>query len=69
MAKTKKKKIKDMHVRRAASGGYITKHPNEAGSLMHEDPDLHHALPDMGALQQHMAENMGDDEKAEGEAS
>jgi hypothetical protein len=69
MPKTKKRKVKDMHIRRAASGGYIAKHPNDQGSLMHEDPDLHHALPDMGALQAHMQDHMGDDEKAEPEAT
>jgi hypothetical protein len=61
--KTKNKKtgkhVHEMHIRHAASGGYIAKHhfKPQAGSGMPEEPE-EHAIPDMNALTQHVQDNM-----------
>lgn len=63
-SKSKKKKggkhVHEMHIRHAASGGYIAKHhfkPQPGGSGMPEEPE-EHAIPDMNALTQHVQDNM-----------
>jgi hypothetical protein len=66
--KTEKKKgkhkVKGMHVRKADSGGFIAKHedmmPGEDGVM---PPPQEHVLPDMGALQQHMQDHMGEEQE------
>lgn len=59
--------IDQMLVRRAVSGGYITKHPDEHGSMTHDDIKKHHVLPDMAALHDHLEEHMGTPEAGEEE--
>jgi hypothetical protein len=59
-SKSKGKKPHSMHVKRGKSGGFIVTHhhaPDEAG--MAPAPD-DHVVPDMSALQSHIADNMGD---------
>jgi hypothetical protein len=61
-SKTKKKKggkhVHEMHIRHGASGGYIAKHHFKPGADgMPQEPE-EHAIPDMDALQQHVADNM-----------
>lgn len=60
-------KVKQMHIRQAASGGFIAKHPNKDGSLGHDEPDLQHVMADMPALQAHIGQNMGGDPEEGGE--
>jgi hypothetical protein len=56
-AKKKAKKVAGMHVRKAANGGFITKHDDA--------PDgEENALQDMAGLQQHMSDHMGDEPQA-----
>lgn len=63
--KEKKPKLHEMHIKRAASGGFIAKHPNEHGSLNHEDGRFHHVVPNMDALHDHMEEHLGEPEEGE----
>lgn len=59
-AKKSGKKPHSIHVRHAASGGYIATHhhkPSKESMLDSSEPE-DHILPDMQALQQHMADNM-----------
>lgn len=51
--KTEKPILKEMHVSKAHSGGYIARHEH------HNAPDHHHVLKSMNALKQHMMEHMG----------
>lgn len=49
-----------MHIKRGKSGGFIVSHhhaPDETGAM--QEPD-DHVIPDMQALQSHVADNMGD---------
>jgi len=59
------KRVKEMHVRRGASGGYIAKHdferPTDASQPMPESEE--HILPDMEALHDHMDEHMGEEQQ------
>lgn len=59
------KRVKEMHVRRGASGGYIAKHdferPTDAMAQMPESEE--HILPDMNALHDHMDEHMGEEQQ------
>ena len=66
--KGKKKKLKGMHVRHAASGGYIAKHEPEmdpAAAGPQDSPE--HIVPDMEALKSHMEEHMGQPGEGGGE--
>jgi hypothetical protein len=60
---SKKSKIHRMEIRHAASGGYIVTHHQKpaADSMLGgaQEPE-EHAVPDVAALQQHVAANMGD---------
>ena len=49
-----------IHIKRGASGGFIVTHHHKAkeGEQAQEPED--HVVPDMDQLQQHLAENMGD---------
>ncbi len=54
------KKPHSMHIRRGKSGGFIVEHhhmPDEDGMTA---PTEEHVVPDLQALQDHVAENMGD---------
>ena len=58
-----KSKVASIHVRRAASGGFIARHEMEQGKG--EDAGTggaaeEHIMPDMPSLQAHMASAMGD---------
>lgn len=49
-----------IHVRRGHSGGFVATHhhkPDADGQM--QEPE-EHVIPDMGSLQDHMAQNMGD---------
>ena len=57
------KKVKGMHVRKV-HGGFHVKHdtePAEAGSNVGPQQSEEHVMPDMGALQDHMSQYMGDE--------
>ncbi len=57
----KGKKAHSMHIKRGKSGGFIVQHhgaPDENG--MTPPLDDPHVVPDMSALQSHIADNMGD---------
>lgn len=53
-AKKKAKKVAGMHVRKAANGGFITKHDDAPEGE-------ENALQDMAALQGHMQDHMGEE--------
>jgi len=60
-SKSKAHKVHKMHIRHAANGGYIAEHeapPSPDGMGMGE-PNEEHALPDINALTQHVADHMG----------
>lgn len=64
-----KHKVKEMHVRKADSGGYISRHemekpmsPEEGGPGGPTPPEETHVLPDMKALQDHMAQHLPEQE-------
>jgi len=50
-----------IHVRRGKSGGFVAEHhfKNDSPDQMAPESE-EHVLPDMAALQDHMAQNMGD---------
>lgn len=50
------KKVKSIRIRKAANGGYVAEHEGDSP----EDNEVHQ-LQDMGQLQQHLAENFGDE--------
>ena len=57
-------KTKEIHARRATSGGYIARHdmmPDEATGK--EPPEQEHVLPDIEALKQHMQDHLGPEEE------
>ncbi len=55
-----------VHVRRAASGGYIVRHEG-GGTAKDSGPGgEEHVVPDMAALQQHLQGALGDGEGDEG---
>lgn len=62
---SKKKQVKGMHIRRATSGGFIAKHDMDKTAEPGMDQE-EHALPDMGAVQQHISDHMGGEMGAEG---
>lgn len=65
-AKKPVKKVKGMHVRQV-HGGFIAKHdmePAEPGAAVGPQQSEEHALPDMAALQDHMAQHMGEEPSA-----
>jgi hypothetical protein len=64
--KGKKGKTKEIHARRADSGGYIAKHdmlPEEMEGKMLQPPQQEHVLPDIEALKQHMQDHLGPEEE------
>lgn len=63
----KKKPVHKMDIRRASSGGYIVTHHSKPDpeSMMNSQEPEEHAVPDVAQLQQHVAENMGDQPEAE----
>ena len=59
-----------IHVRRGKSGGYIAEHHFKAESPDQPTPESEeHVLPDLEALQSHMADNMGDQPDQEAQPS
>lgn len=52
------KHVHEMHIRHAASGGYIAKHHFKPGGGGAPQEPEEHAIPDMDALQQHVGDNM-----------
>lgn len=64
----KKHKVHKMEIRHAANGGFIVehKHAPSAESMMTSGPQEpeEHQIPDVAALQQHVADNMGDGQPA-----
>ena len=62
------KKPHSIHVRRGKSGGFIAEHHFKSSSPEEMAPETEeHVLPDVQALQAHMADHMGDqpDQQAE----
>lgn len=60
-SKSKGRHPHSIHVRRGKSGGYIAEHHFKAESPDQPTPESEeHVLPDLDALQDHMADNMGD---------
>ena len=61
--KKKSGKVKEMHIRKAANGGFIARHdyhpsePDQAGQSV-TPPSDEHAIPGMDELQQHVSSNM-----------
>lgn len=67
---SKGKKPHSIHVRRGKSGGYIAEHHFKADSPDQPIPESEeHVLPDLEALQSHMADNMGDQPDQEAQPS
>lgn len=66
-----RKGLHEMHIRKAASGGFIAKHPDSRGRMNHDGADaetgenLQHVLPDMEGLHDHMEQHMGGAEPGE----
>src|SRR5690348_14733581 len=62
---SKKHKVHRMEIRHAANGGFIVehKHKPEPGEMTMPEPE-EHQVPDVAALQQHVADNMGDGQPA-----
>jgi len=64
------KKPHKMHIRHAANGGYIVEHhhkPDATAALGGGAPDMEeHAVPDIGALQDHVGEHMAPEAAAGG---
>ena len=56
--KSRGARARALHVRRASSGGFIVRH--EGGPEPKGGPDEEHVVPDMAALQQHIAGALGD---------
>jgi len=54
--KKSKKPVHKMHIRRATSGGFIAEHESMPGSEP-MGPNEEHAVPNLEALQQHVAEH------------
>ena len=64
------KKPHSIHVRRGKSGGFIAEHHFKASKPDEMTPETEeHVLPDIQSLQDHMAQNMGDQPDQEAEAS
>lgn len=61
----KHKGVDQMLLRRAGSGGYIAKHPHPELGMNHDEAGLHHALPNMAALQAHLGQHMPEAGEAE----
>lgn len=61
------KKVHKMEIRHAANGGYIVEHKHKPSpeSMMSQQEPEEHQIPDVAALQQHVADNMGDSAPAE----
>jgi len=62
--KKSKRHVKEMHIRHAKSGGYIARHDLEKGQAGEPPEQEEHILPDLSALQNHVAENMQPQEEA-----
>ena len=54
-----KKRVHKMTIRHAKSGGYIVEHHAKPENGQTPEPPEEHAVPDMEGLQQHVADNMG----------
>lgn len=64
------KKIREMHIRKASSGGFMARHEHEpSGDGMQTPPDDIHLMPDVSALKDHMGEHFSDGEEPEEEPS
>src|SRR5271170_1775267 len=59
-----KRHVREMHLRRAANGGYIARHDMEPGEDGEMPQSEDHILPDMAAVHDHMDEHMGDGQDA-----
>ena len=60
-------KVHKMEIRHGASGGYIVTHhqkPKAESMMSGAQEPQEHVIPDAAALQQHVAQNMGDSEPA-----
>lgn len=66
-AKSTTKKPHEMHIRRSANGGYISKHIHKqpAGAAEMPEPE-EHTIPDISSLQQHVGDHMAPEEGAGG---
>lgn len=55
------KKLKEMHIRKAQTGGFIARHEHEMPEKvdMERHPDEEHVLPDMEALKGHLEATYG----------
>jgi hypothetical protein len=63
---SKSGKVHEMHIRRAHSGGFIVKHHHEPDPESGASaPSEEHVVGDVDQLQQHVADNMGDQPGAE----
>ena len=68
LGKGKGRRVHAVHVRRAASGGYIVRHESDGGGTGKDAYPEEHVMPDMAALQQHMQGALGDGDGDEGGA-
>ena len=60
-SKSGSKKPHELHIRRGHSGGFIVKHSHKMDADTGEmPPEEEHVLPDLSSLQNHVADNMGD---------
>src|SRR6185312_3291057 len=50
----------EIHVRRAHGGGFIAKHHKKRKPGEMDEEPQEHVIPDIDQLQQHIADNMGD---------
>jgi hypothetical protein len=59
-SKSKGKKVHEMHIRKADSGGYIAKHDMEQPEDPSQEgnPSEEHVLPDVQSLAQHVQDHM-----------
>ncbi len=58
--KSSGEKPHEMHIKRAHGGGYIVKHHPKRKPGQMDDEATEHVVPDADQLQQHVADNMGD---------
>jgi len=64
--KTTGKKPHELHIRRSANGGYISKHIHKPVAGAEPPEPEEHTLPDIGSLQEHVGEHMAPEEGAGG---
>lgn len=64
----KNHKIHKMEIRHGAKGGFIVEHKKPVSESMASGPQEpeEHVIPNMAALQQHVQDNLGDSQPAQG---